>query len=143
MKNFIKKIQTSFIFALTYLGMSPVALSAQEAGHAVLQNTTLNPDGTLNIEGANPIGGGKDNTGLIGAFNTFMSKANVIVAGVTGCLTIIMVLLFIWKCFEFAKSSSNPSARASAITGIIVFAIAAALFGSATLFTGLAYNLFR
>lgn len=138
MKNFIRKIQTSFIFALTYLGMSPVALSATTTD---LTNTTLDSNGNLVVQGAAEAG--SDNAGLIGAFNTFMDKANVIVAGVTGCLTIVMVLLFIWKCFEFAKASNNPSARASAITGIIVFAIAAALFGSATLFTGLAYNLFR
>lgn len=134
MKNFIKKIQTSFIFALTYLGMSPVALSAAD-----LQNATLKPDGTLHVPNSDIA----EDTGLVSAFQKFMDKANVIVAGVTGILTIIMVLLFIWKCFEFAKASNNPSARANAITGIIVFAIAAALFGSATLFTGLAYNLFR
>lgn len=139
MKNFIRKIQTSFIFALTYLGISPIALAATDVD---LTNTKLNnTTGKLEVQGALN-GNGEGNVGLIGAFNKFMEKANVIVAGVTGCLTIIMVLLFVWKCFEFAKASNNPSARANAITGIIVFAIAAALFGSATLFTGLAYNLF-
>lgn len=132
MKNIIKKIQTLFIFALGSLVTNPTCLLAAD-----LLNAELNDDGQLVVP--NKEEGGN---GLVGAFQQFMDKANVIVAGVTGCLTIIMVLLFTWKCFEFAKSSNNPGARANAITGIIVFAIAAALFGSATLFTGLAYNLF-
>ena len=135
MKKFIEKIRTVLTLAITSVMATPVAVSAAD-----LQNAQLDANGQLVIQGAAM--GESGNGGLIAAFNTLMDKANVIVAGVSGVLTVVMVGLFIWKCFQFAQSSSNPSQRASAITGIIVFAIAAALFGSATLFVGLAYNLF-
>lgn len=139
-KYYLQKIRTAIILSSASLVMTPVGVSATGKDVADLLNTKLTNDG-LNVPGA-PTGNGGGTDGIVKTFNTFMDQFKVIITGVTGILAMVMVGLFVWKCFEFAKSSSNPSARANAVTGIIVFLIAAALFGSASLFVGLAYGVF-
>lgn len=75
-------------------------------------------------------------------WNTIFDSVQGIVTGVSGVLTIIMVLLFIWKAFNFAKSSDNPSERSKCVTGMIVYCIAAALFGASTVIVGLMFGVF-
>lgn len=138
-KTLLQKISTSITLATLPLVASPVSVSATEDVPDLL-NTTITSDG-LNIPGDTTSGGTTD--GIVATFNALISRFRVVITGVTGILALVMVGIFIWKAFQFAQSSSNPSARAQSITGLIVFAIAAALFGSASLFVGLAYGVFR
>lgn len=138
-KFYLQKISTAMTLAFTSLVFAPAGVSAT----ADLTNISIGSDGKLNVPGATDGGSADSTTGIIAAFNAFIEKFKVIITGVTGILALVMVGLFIWKCFEFARASNNPSARANAITGIIVFLIAAALFGASSLFVGLAYNVFR
>lgn len=77
------------------------------------------------------IGGGIEST-----FDNLFNIANTIVSGITGILSVVMVLIFTWKAFTFARTGDNPSERAKAINGLIFFFIGAACFGAASLITG-------
>lgn len=64
-----------------------------------------------------------------------------LVTGATGVMTIILVGIFIYRCFNLAKSSNNPKERQEAIEGLLQTLIGIALFGGTSLFTGLAFRL--
>ena len=82
-------------------------------------------------------------TNLTEAFNKLFENGEVILAGLTGILTLSMVGVFLFKAFKLAKSGDNPKERSEALTGMIYAAIGTALLGGGTIFIGFAYNLFN
>ena len=134
MKKFRKmsdKIQLYSIVAYTAIIMNPVGALAVD-----LFNTTLNESG-VQIPGSDEPGG------VTSTFNTMIDVAREFVSGVMGIISVVLVGLFAVKMFQFMKDSGNANARAQHIQGIISFAIGAACFGAASLFTGLFYNAIR
>lgn len=118
--------------------MLPTLLTRVSAdGNVDLGGAELGTDGTLKIPGA----GGNSDGNTVSVFNTIMDKGRIIVAGITGVLAIVMVGLFTWKAFNLSKSSDNPSERSKCISSMIFYFIGAALFGGASLLSGLFYNL--
>lgn len=107
-KNLIKVTQYSLVLMLTSLLLSP----------AVLAEPT-------------DMAGGLNST-----FETLFDIARTLVSGITGILSIVMVFIFTWKAFQFARTGDNPSERAKAINGMIFFFIGAACFGAASIITG-------
>lgn len=75
--------------------------------------------------------------------NTILGKEQTLVSVITAVAAGIMVIIFIIKAVQLAKSGDNPSERSRAITALIVLFIAIALLGSISLFSGLAFNLFK
>lgn len=98
---------------------------------AVLAENTVMVNGVLVNS---PLNGNQG--GLDGTFNTLFGIARTIVSGITGILAIVMVFIFTWKAFQFARTGDNPSERVKAINGMIFFFIGAACFGAASLITG-------
>ena len=81
--------------------------------------------------------------GTANVMNKLLDRLRMLVSGITGVVTVLMIGLGVWKCFELAKSSGNPNARANCIQSLIFFFIAAACCGAVSLLTGMAYNLIR
>lgn len=104
-----------------------------------LSSAKMSDDGTLEIAGAS----GDSTKDTVSVFNTILSKGRVIISGVTGIGALIMVGFFLWFTVRLSKSGDNPSERSKCINGLIFFFIGAALFGSASLFSGLFYNMFK
>lgn len=127
----------------TIMGMAfamPMMVSAVSADDYVdLNSAKLDNSGKLNIDGSNA--NGTSNT--VNVFNTVMDKGRIIIAGISGVLSIIMVGLFIWKAFNFAKAGDNPQERARCMNGMIFFFIGAALLGAASMLSGLFYNILK
>lgn len=125
--------------ALSGAGFMMPALMTQVSadGNVDLGGAELGSDGKLKIPGA----GGNSDGNTVSVFNTIMDKGRIIIAGITGVLAIVMVGLFTWKAFNLSKSSDNPSERSKCISSMIFYFIGAALFGGASLLSGLFYNL--
>ncbi len=114
----------------------PMALSMVSAD-TDLGSSRLDDNGNLIIDGADASG----TEGTVSTFNTIMDKLRILIAGVTGVLALVMVLIFTYKAFNLAKSSDNPQERQRAIQGLIFYFIGAACFGAASMFSGLFYNM--
>ena len=76
-------------------------------------------------------------------WNQMIGASKYFVTGITGILTVACVGAFAISCFRLASSANNPAKRSENIKGIIYSLIGTGLLGSATVFTGLAFNLFR
>lgn len=120
--------------------VAPAMVSMVSADNYVdLSSANLGTDGKLKIDGADANATGN----TVNVFNTIMDKGRLLVAGVTGVLSVVLVGLFVFKAFNLAKSSDSPQERAKCINGMIFYFIGAACFGGASLFSGLFYNLFK
>lgn len=76
-------------------------------------------------------------------WNIAFDIIRVLIAGITGILSIAMVGVFAFKAFNLAKSGDNPQERQKAVSGIIYSFIGFALLGATSLLTGLFYNLLK
>lgn len=107
--------------------------------HVDLSSAEMDANGNLKITGSS----GDSTKDTVSVFNTIMDKGRIIVSGFTGICSIILVGLFVMKAFNLSKSSDNPQERSKCINSLIFYFIGAALFGAASLFSGLFYNLFN
>lgn len=138
------KVSTALTLGSAFLATNPVVSNLvfavdEKTGCAPGQKICLDADGNL-VKPDYLTENAAEGKGITNAFNDIMDKLDVAIAGFTGVLTIIMVGLFAWKAFQLAKASDNPNERQKCITGMIWFAIGAAIFGSITMFMGLFYN---
>lgn len=119
--NKIKNILKASVLSLPIM-ISQLFLNARVFATTMVNGVLVNTPST---------GGGMDET-----FNKLFTIARTIVAGITGILSIVMVFIFAWKAFQFARTGDNPSERVKSINGMIFFFIGAACFGAASLITG-------
>lgn len=137
-KNFKSLIVSGMtsLATLTYL-YTPVL--AEDGG--VITGVEIN-GGKITIDVGEAGVSANNPTDLKGAFNKLFENGEIIIAGLTGILTLSMLGVFLLKAFQLAKSGDNPKARSKAINGMIFAAIGTALLGGATILMGFAYNLF-
>lgn len=76
-------------------------------------------------------------------WNKLLEMIKICVMGFSGILTVLLVGVFAYKCFNLAASSNNPKQRAEAIKDILFTLIGIGLFGGTTLITGVAFNLLK
>ena len=112
-------------------------VSATNEDTADLMNVTMDGD-KLNVPGAE-----NGTQGTTNMFNIIFSRFRLIISGITGVLSLALVVIFAYKAFNLAKSSDSPQERAKSIQGLIFYFIGAACFGAASFFAGLGYNLLR
>ena len=142
----LNKLSTTLTLGSAFLVTNPIVSNlvfAEDSADAATEkgDFSIDADGNLAMPDYLKIPEDVDKgNGITKAFNDIMDKLDVAIAGFTGILTIIMVGLFAWKAFQLAKASDNPNDRQKCITGMIWFAIGAAIFGSITMFMGLFYN---
>ena len=125
--------------AVLALPMMTNNVYAAKDDHVDLSSAKMDSDGKLKITGSS----GDSTKDTVSVFNTIMDKGRIIVSGLTGICSIILVGLFVMKAFNLSKSSDNPQERSKCINSLIFYFIGAALFGAASLFSGLFYNLFN
>jgi len=134
----IKYMLNRTMGAVTGMALTAPAMMNMVSAEDDITNITLDNDGTLNVPGSSE--GGE---GTVEVFNTIYKQGNLILSGITGVLTLVMIGLFTWKAFNLSKSSDSPQERAKAIQGLIFYFIGAACFGATTLFASLGFNLLR
>lgn len=100
-----------------------------------LSGMTISDDGKISTQCE---GGNMVKTG-----NNVLSKERTLISIVTAIAAGIMVIIFIIKAVQLARSGDNPGERSRAITALIVLFIAIALLGSISLFSGLAFTFFK
>lgn len=81
-----------------------------------------------------------DDTNSTSLWNWINDKGKVILTGLTAVCTTICAGILIVSCVRFSGSGSNPTARKSAITGILIGLIGVALLGGVTLIMALSWN---
>lgn len=113
--------------------------AADKNDHVDLSSAKMDANGKLKITGSS----GDSTKDTVSVFNTIMDKGRILISGFTGICSIILVGLFVMKAFNLSKSSDNPQERSKCINSLIFYFIGAALFGAASLFSGLFYNLFN
>lgn len=132
MKNMLTNLKSKILIALSTMTLFATnALAVNPSAGCKME------DGKLVCDAVNP------NIKHDTVWTRIFDSVQGVITGVTGVLTIVMIFLFIWKAFDFAKSSNNPSERSKCITGMIVYCIAAALFGASTVIVGLMFGVFN
>lgn len=134
-------VMNSLTMALTtFCAFGPLALLANEGGEegtggCDLSQMTIGEDGkiTTDCSGGNMVATG----------NTVLSKERTLISIITAIAAGIMVIIFIIKAVQLARSGDNPGERSRAITALIVLFIAIALLGAISLFSGLAFTFFK
>lgn len=120
MKDRIKKMLLAIQLAIIYSTI-PIPLNA-----ATVKLPGLNKSGINDVSDF---------------WNKLFGMIKVCVTGVSGILTILLVGVFAYKCFNLAASSNNPGKRSELIKEILFTLIGIGLFGASTLLTGLAFNI--
>lgn len=109
-KNILSAFYTGMVFMAIQLLVSPSVFATDVV-------TTTDPSTNVDVGGA---------------FDVLTDLMQQLTVGITGVLSAVMTIVFIWKAFQFARTGDNPSERAKAINGMIFFFIGAACFGAAS-----------
>ena len=104
-----------------------------EAGDIGNVDVSMGDDGTVTVTGFED--GGSEST-----WNKIFQKYKVIIAGVSGVLTLTFIVIFMINISKLGLSADNPAGRSRAIAGLLVTGIAVALFGAVTIICGLFWN---
>lgn len=108
--------------------------------------TELTAFAVYNVDVNGPNGLPVPNFGVLNGENSlhvFIARYKNVATFIGGLATITMVGATLYNVGRLNLSLTNPMQRQQCIRGIIVCGIFAALLGSATLFIGLFYGLFR
>lgn len=137
-KKIVFALAVCFMACFSIAATQPTTVFAANDDEVDIFNVEIK-NGSLYVPGAD-----NDTTkGTANVMNKVLDRARLLVSGITGVVTVAMIGLGVMKCFELARSSGNPNARANCIQSLIFFFIAAACCGAVSLLTGMAYNLIR
>lgn len=138
LKDFITSKTAAFLGFLTVLLGYFVVKDALMADAATSNNGV--PDVSIGEGGSISISGGGFDTDEGSAWSQILSKYRGFIVGISGIAAITMVGVFIFHFIKLAGSATNPSARSSALVGLMWSGVAAAGLGSVSLVVGLFYN---
>ena len=138
---FIKKL-------LAGVMMASMLLTGFVTAQTVMEPTAVYADGAsfegidIKLEnGSMSITGDNVETDQNDAWNTILSKFQVVVMGISGVGTVCMVLFFIMNFIKLGAASTNPSEVAKIKTALLYSGLAAAGLGSVTFIVGLFYGI--
>lgn len=121
----------------TMCAFGPLALAAdgETTDGCDLSGMTISEDGKISTQ--------CESGNMVETGNSVLTKERTLISIVTAIAAGIMVIIFIIKAVQLARSGDNPGERSRAITALIVLFIAIALLGSISLFSGLAFTFFK
>lgn len=88
-------------------------------------------------------GGGIENGSTASSWNELIGKSKNFVIGISGIVTVAMILFFIILLTKLGATADNPSERSKVVKGLIVSGLAVAGLGSVTTFVGIFYGMFQ
>ncbi|MFY0516619.1 hypothetical protein ACOMCU_02125 [Lysinibacillus sp. UGB7] len=138
LKEFVTSKTAAFLGFLTILLGYFVVKDALTADAATSNNAI--PSVSVGEGGNISITGGGFATDGGSAWSQILTKYRGFIVGISGIAAITMVGVFIFHFIKLAGSATNPSARSSALTGLMWSGVAAAGLGSVSLVVGLFYN---
>ncbi len=100
--------------------------------------------GILDYDVANGNMKGKDvSNNAVDVFNQVNDKGRILVSGITGFAAIALTIIFIISAVKLGSSGDNPNERSRAVQKLIWLFVSIALLGGISIWTGLAWGLFK
>ncbi|MBG9693338.1 hypothetical protein ABD91_20200 [Lysinibacillus sphaericus] len=141
LKEFVTSKTAAFLGFLTILlGYFVVKDALMANAETAAANNGSIPSVSVEKGGDITITGGGFTTDGGSAWSQILTKYRGFIVGISGIAAITMVGVFIFHFIKLAGSATNPSARSSALTGLMWSGVAAAGLGSVSLVVGLFYN---
>lgn len=129
-----------FMMSIFICLMSIVAFTPNTVAYA---NGLNEIEVTMGQDGLTVTGGGLENGSTSNSWNDLIKKSKNFVIGISGIVTVAMILFFIILLTKLGATADNPSERAKVVKGLIVSGLAVAGLGSVTTFVGIFYGMFQ